>query len=213
MKTRIVLSGLTALAMTLVVAGTASAATLTNQLDIGSQGSDVIALQQYLAQYPNIYPQGLVTGYYGSLTAQAVANWQQANGLPSVGRVGPLTLAALNTAMASFVSTDNLTSTGSLSLANVSAPVMSPEAVATTSTSATISWTTDKPAHDRVMYGTVWPFLYATAPSTSNPSFGTTANVTITGLQPNTLYYYVRESVDAFGNVQWTVVHTFTTAS
>ena len=57
----------------------ASAATLTRQLEVGSRGQDVSDLQAFLAKDSTIYPQGLVTGYFGSMTQTAVSNFQTRN--------------------------------------------------------------------------------------------------------------------------------------
>lgn len=200
-KTFSIAALLTGIALTTGMAF-AQTTTLSRQLNIGATGSDVSSLQQFLAQSPSIYPEGLVTGYYGSLTAAAVTRWQTAHGIDAVGRVGPLTLAAINAQMNGGVSTGGN---------DVSAPTIYPETVSTSSNSATISWTTSEGARDRVMYGTTWPFLYSTAPSVSSPGFGSTANITIPGLQPHTTYYYVLESIDASGNIMWTVAKPLTT--
>jgi peptidoglycan hydrolase-like protein with peptidoglycan-binding domain len=45
-------------------------------LTIGSSGAQVSALQQFLAADPAIYPEGLVTGYFGPLTQAAVMRYQ-----------------------------------------------------------------------------------------------------------------------------------------
>ncbi|OGZ42354.1 MAG: hypothetical protein A2718_02205 [Candidatus Ryanbacteria bacterium RIFCSPHIGHO2_01_FULL_44_130] len=66
------------------------------ELDEGMSGDDVSTLQQFLAQDPELYPEGLITGYYGSLTTDAVRRFQTRYGLSQVGRVGPQTLAKLN---------------------------------------------------------------------------------------------------------------------
>src|SRR6185436_15994829 len=75
--------------------------TLNRELQKGMSGSDVSALQTFLAQDNTIYPQGLVTGYFGPLTFSAVSNFQSRNGIATVGRVGPITLAEINRQMAS----------------------------------------------------------------------------------------------------------------
>lgn len=62
----------------------------------GLTGEDVKALQTFLSQFPDIYPEGLVTGYYGALTESAVKKWQEKQGIESVGVVGPKTLARIN---------------------------------------------------------------------------------------------------------------------
>lgn len=76
---------------------------LTRSLQMGSRGSDVSKLQEFLAQDPTVYPEGLVTGYFGTLTQNAVQRWQAihgvaAGGTPSTtgyGVVGPKTRAAI----------------------------------------------------------------------------------------------------------------------
>lgn len=69
----------------------------------GMSGDDVTALQQFLAQDPSIYPDGTVSGYFGSLTEAAVQRWQAKNNIVSSGTpsstgygvVGPRTAAAI----------------------------------------------------------------------------------------------------------------------
>jgi peptidoglycan hydrolase-like protein with peptidoglycan-binding domain len=62
----------------------------------GMSGDDVAALQALLASDPDTYPEGLVTGFYGGLTANAVKNFQKKHGIEAVGFVGPKTLQKLN---------------------------------------------------------------------------------------------------------------------
>ena len=183
-------------------------AQIASTLSLGSSGSDVTELQQFLAQDASIYPEGLVTGYYGTLTQAAVEKYQCANGIvctgtassTGYGSVGPQTRASINAKIS-----PNGTAGGGGSPYDVSAPIMSSVSIATTSTSATFTWTTNEPAKSRIMYGTTWPFLYASAPSVSDPNMDTTQTVTVNGLSPNTTYWFVRESVDASGNVMWTL--------
>lgn len=76
---------------------------LARNLSVGSEGADVSRLQEFLARDPSVYPQGLVTGYYGSLTLAAVQRWQAKHGIVSSGTpqttgygvVGPRTRAAM----------------------------------------------------------------------------------------------------------------------
>ncbi|HEX5774942.1 MAG TPA: peptidoglycan-binding protein [Candidatus Paceibacterota bacterium] len=68
-------------------------------------GSAVTRLQAMLAQDPNIYPEGSVTGYFGPLTDRAVKAFQVKHGIASAGSqgyglVGPLTTKALLAACA-----------------------------------------------------------------------------------------------------------------
>lgn len=60
--------------------------TILRQLSQGSNGGDVMSLQVYLGVSQ--------TGYFGPLTASAVAKFQANEGLSSVGIVGPQTRAA-----------------------------------------------------------------------------------------------------------------------
>ena len=66
------------------------------QLRQGDSGPDVQRLQQLLASDNEVYPEGLVTGYFGPLTKSAVARLQARMGLPTVGNVGPQTLSRVN---------------------------------------------------------------------------------------------------------------------
>jgi peptidoglycan hydrolase-like protein with peptidoglycan-binding domain len=45
---------------------------INSQLDPGEKNSDVTSLQTYLKDSPDLYPSGLVTGYFGNLTTAAV---------------------------------------------------------------------------------------------------------------------------------------------
>ena len=84
------------------------AATFTRPLVVGSQGSDVTALQQILNS------QGFLsttpTGYFGALTAKALAAFQTAHSIDPLGGVGPLTRTLLNT----LVSSNNPSTTASV---------------------------------------------------------------------------------------------------
>ena len=148
-----------------------------------------------------------MTGFYGPLTQAAVERLQCRMGIvcggtvatTGYGRFGPRTLAVLNA------------SSGIGGADDESAPIMSSEAVATTSTGATITWTTNEPAHSRVMWSTSFPFIYASAPFVADANMDTTQVVSINGLLPGTTYFYVRESTDIQGNVMLTTVKTFRT--
>lgn len=193
------------LAIVFILPYQANAALLTQQLDLGDSNQDVSSLQAFLATNSSIYPEGLVTGYFGQLTFRAVARYQAANGLPSVGRVGPQTLSLINSQMAGGGGG------GGSTTGDISAPIIYPENVKIATTTATISWTTNEAARSRVMYGTSWPFLFSTAPSISANGYGSTASITLGGLQSKATYHYVLESIDASGNVSWTTHRTITT--
>ena len=62
----------------------------------GSSVGEVRRLQEFLKTMPEIYPEGLVTGYFGILTERAVKKLQTKYGLETVGIVGPKTRKILN---------------------------------------------------------------------------------------------------------------------
>lgn len=75
---------------------------LTKGLTIGSKGNEVTVLQNFLrAQGKDIYPEALVTGYFGPATRRAVQRFQIKFGLAKsgdrgYGYVGPKTRAMIN---------------------------------------------------------------------------------------------------------------------
>ncbi len=193
----------------------ARADTLNRQLEVGVSGSDVSALQTFLAADPAFYPEGLVTGYFGQLTKAAVARFQSHNGISPVGRVGPATLPVLNLQMANMgVSGDS------------AAPIITSLNVSKNSNSATISWTTNDLARGKVYYSTSPIRLNNTFDQTGvnfvEPSVsGTLAQydgvartsqvVGISGLTPNTNYFYLVEVLDSSNNTSITSPASFYT--
>jgi peptidoglycan hydrolase-like protein with peptidoglycan-binding domain len=178
----------------------ASAATLSVQLDPGMSGADVSALQTFLAKDSTIYPEGLVTGFFGSLTEAAVKRYQTEFGISAVGRVGPATLASINGNSGTGGSDD------------VSAPITTSINISAGSNSAVVAWTSNEQVFGRVMYGTGSQFVYASSPSASGQSgFNTLQTVTLNGLLSHTTYYYVLESTDVAGNLTWTIDRSFMT--
>lgn len=72
----------------------------TKALYRGVAGDQVQTLQEFLKQFPDIYPEGFVTGYFGVLTQSAVVRFQTKEGISAVGMVGPITRARLNELLA-----------------------------------------------------------------------------------------------------------------
>ncbi|HUO56303.1 MAG TPA: PKD domain-containing protein [Candidatus Paceibacterota bacterium] len=118
-----------------------SCPTITRSLKIGSTGTDVAQLQEFLAQDRSIYPSGLVTGYFGPLTQAAVQAWQTRHNIVSSGTpattgfgvVGPRTSAAIALAC-STVSTGTNTSQlpeigGAIQVTPTSGPALLPVTV------------------------------------------------------------------------------------
>lgn len=69
---------------------------LARRLSLGMSGDDIKLLQEFLATDPDIYPEGLVTGYFGRLTKAAVTRFQAKMGVEQVGQVGPKTFSKIN---------------------------------------------------------------------------------------------------------------------
>ena len=72
---------------------------LIRSLRQGMGGDDVRALQAILAADTSIYPEGMITGFYGQLTSEAVKKFQKKYGIEMLGFVGPKTLKKLNEEM------------------------------------------------------------------------------------------------------------------
>ncbi len=68
-----------------------------SDLYFGMNSNQVSCLQQYLKSLGSeIYPEGLVTGYFGSLTQAAVKRYQASQSIITTGYFGPLTRTAVN---------------------------------------------------------------------------------------------------------------------
>lgn len=177
--------------------------TINSQLELGEKNNDVTNLQSFFKDNSSIYPEGLVTGYYGGLTKNAVIRFQAQNNLDQVGRVGPLTRDKIN----------NLISSGGWTMADVSGPAFYNVIKSQTSSSATFTFTTDERTSVRVAYNTssqmfnegdiysngFGPIGGYSVSDTSGMS--TSHSVTVPNLNSNTTYYYTVIATDAAGNV------------
>ncbi|MDE1925550.1 MAG: peptidoglycan-binding protein, partial [Patescibacteria group bacterium] len=65
-------------------------------LRLGDKGDGVKLLQTMLAADPSVYPQGIISGFFGPMTAEALKLYQQKHGLERVGFIGPKTLHDLD---------------------------------------------------------------------------------------------------------------------
>lgn len=177
----------------------------TTQMDVGSTGSEVTKLQTFLAGNKAIYPEGLITGYYGPLTEAAVMRFQGTYGISRVGRVGPQTLAQLNSL---------LSNTGGFGDNN--APIISGVVLNRNANSVSIQWNTNENTRDKIYYDSKpLTFFETSAPKTEPVILGqfvsdTTLSssnfhsINIPSLIPGATYYYMIQSVDAAGNVSVT---------
>ncbi len=194
-------AGLTALSLITVLGFAApfAHAAMMSQMDFGSQGADVTSLQTYLSTNPSLYPSGLVTGYFGPLTQAGVERFQTAqsivsSGSPSTtgyGRVGPQTLARLNTLMGSVAQDSGMP-----------VPVLSNSFAQYTNTTATITWSSDEQTTGQVNWDTQPIIANEESASGQTPytsgtltldsgGFQTSHSVSLANLQPNTTYYYM----------------------
>lgn len=78
----------------------------TKGLAYGSTGEDVRKLQEILAKDTEVYPEGLITGFFGLKTEKAVMKFQikygiAKNGVPGFGTIGPNTRIKLNQMLSS----------------------------------------------------------------------------------------------------------------
>ncbi|TAK57733.1 hypothetical protein EPO17_01250 [Patescibacteria group bacterium] len=186
--------------------------TVDSTLSIGMNGQQVRNLQRLLAADPLVYPEGLVTGYFGPLTRKAVVNFQIGYDLPPVGAVGPLTKATLNTVV------------NNQHLVDVSAPQINTVTVSnTSSTAVSVAWTTNEVARGKVFFSTapisivefdkakVEPFISGEVVSDS--AFGVIKSMALPNLLANRTYYYVIVAIDAEGNVSITRPALFSTGN
>lgn len=199
---------------------------LTTQMDLGARGTNVTSLQTFLALDNSIYPQGLITGYFGTLTASAVSNFQARNGLAAVGRVGPATLALINNQMVSGgmsgAGMNGGTVDGYGRTGDISAPTISNIVINTSNNGATISWNTNEMAKGMIYYSTTMLTTYENPHTVdvsgssvmTDSALRTAQSVSLnSSLQSNTTYYYLIYVTDAYGNVSITLPATFQTTS
>jgi len=79
--------------------------TFTRNLTLGTQGSDVAALQQFLVTN-GFLKVSTSTNYFGSLTKTALSAWQASVGIyPSSGFLGPLSIKKINAAATTTIVT------------------------------------------------------------------------------------------------------------
>lgn len=106
-------------------------------------------------------------------------------------------------ATAAFTNTSNSVSTSTASSSMISAVQAVP-----TGTEAAISWMSSTPGTSQVVYGTTTNYgTYSALDTTLNTNHA----MTLSALQPNTLYHFIVMSMDSNYNATSSVDHTFTT--
>ncbi|PIQ68030.1 MAG: hypothetical protein COV91_06280 [Candidatus Taylorbacteria bacterium CG11_big_fil_rev_8_21_14_0_20_46_11] len=222
---KLLLKGTVMATLTFSLVGIQSASALiTSQLDLGDRGSEVTELQTYLSTDAQLYPSGLVTGYFGQLTKAGVERFQSAQGIVSsgtsattgYGRVGPRTQVALNA---------RLSGGGSFG-GDVYAPVLRALSVVADTNGASVSWTASESSMGKVYYSTS-PIIIGNTFDASGVFSGepivsgtlaqydgvarTSHTVNINNLARNTTYYYLVVVFDASKNSSFTLPASFNT--
>ncbi|MEK7192470.1 MAG: fibronectin type III domain-containing protein [Patescibacteria group bacterium] len=179
-------------------------------LRLGLKGPDVGALQKFLARDKEIYPEGLITGYFGKLTEMAVKRWQSNYKIEPVGMVGPKTRAKLKEILEAQPPA-SATPTEKVQLPqDTVAPVVDEESIrvtSITSTSAIISWNTDELSDSAVRFTDDAPCKTSIttdfcAVYSASDSVKTTIGhrIVVSGLLYQTAYYFNVNSTDTAGN-------------
>ncbi len=133
----------------------------TKTLVRGMAGDEVKKLQEFLKQFPDVYPEGLVTGYYGQLTETAVKKLQEKEGIEAVGAVGPRTLSKLNELVTTGAGTSGVIPPGLLTAPGIQTKIT------TTTTNFTFPTSTASTSTTVVATSTVATTTYYSATTTS----------------------------------------------
>ena len=189
--------------------------TLSTTMRIGSRGADVTNLQTFLSTDASIYPESLVTGYFGTLTKAGVIRLQTRHSLSADGIVGPITRQTINGLILGGGGVTSaapmITGVGNTSTVNSDS----------NSSNATISWQTNVSSRGKVFYSSTPLAFNETSDATSEPfisgtsvvdgTFNTGKTLTLNNLSRNTTYYYMILAADGSGNVSVTWPSTFRT--
>jgi len=213
---------------------------LMRNLKPGMSGDDVKTLQEFLSTDPSIYPEGLISGYFGKMTEKAVKKLQKKLCISQVGQVGPQTMRRINELLeegagesgehsanaedGKHVPKGLLTAPGiQKKLCATSNATTTPDTIApiitnliatgTTATATQIKWTTNEKANGKIWYGATTSITTATPTAmVSLNEYDLSHVLTLSGLTPTTTYYYIAVSADKAGNATTSVQQSFTTA-
>lgn len=204
---------------------------LVRNLKVGMSGDDIKTLQELLATDSDIYPEGLITGYYGKMTEKAVKMLQKKLCIDQVGQVGPQTMRRINELLEegagkSYGGEGGHVPAGLLRASGIQKKLCAtttPDTIApiitnliatgTTATTVRIKWTTNEKANSKVWYGATTSITTATPTAmVSSNEYELSHTITLSGLTATTTYYYVAVSADKAGNATTSVQQSFTTA-
>ena len=153
---------------------------LINQLRIGMTSEEVKRLQEILATDPEVYPEGLITGYFGRLTEKAVKMFQKKVCLEQVGLVGPKTLAKINELLTEGAGSSGKVPPGLLIAPGIQKKLCTTSTTTTTTTIPPTTTTTTIPATTTTTTTTVPPTTTTTSTTTTTTTTTTTEPPTTT---------------------------------
>ncbi|MDO8435761.1 MAG: peptidoglycan-binding protein [bacterium] len=194
-------------------------------LRMGMSGDDIKSLQELLATDSDVYPEKLITGYFGKMTERAIKKLQRKLCLEEVGSVGPKTMARINELLEEGAGSSGKIPPGLLtapgiqkklcgtSTPDTTAPVISDiTATSTTATTTQIQWLTDEKANSKVWYGISTPVDTTTSTAMISSSDNVlNHSITLSDLTASTTYYYVIASTDKSDNTATATEKSFTT--
>ncbi len=142
---------------------------LTKSLKRGERGDEVRKLQEFLSQFPEVYPIGLITGFYGPATEAAVRKLQARHGIEQVGTIGPKTLQKINELI-----TEGAGRSGVIPPGLLRTRILSPAADGTSTAPSVISTATQVVSAQTATASTSTPSITATSSQPlSVPGLGT----------------------------------------
>jgi hypothetical protein len=196
----------------------------------GLSSEEVESLQVFLSQYPDIYPEGLITGYFGALTEKAVKKFQKKYGEDNDGVVGPKTRQMLNLRILELLNEGagksgkippgllhapgiwKKIATSTPPILDTIPPVISGiSATSTTATTTSIIWTTNELTDSLVSYATSSPITPENKTDVSDSNYVTNHDIDLIDLTASTTYYYMITSKDSSNNTATSTEYSFTT--
>lgn len=173
----------------------------TSTLKYGSKGSNVKALQAFMASNNDIYPGGSQDGSFGPATKAGVIQFQLAYNLTPDGIVGGGTRGVINNLISNGTNLDTF------------APAINNLSVLPVGRNVNISFTSDEPVMSIVYYDTnnlTWrdwderemslKVPEITGTRNTDLAFSNTKQFTLSNLSPNTVYHYTVLVKDRSGN-------------
>jgi len=135
------------------------------------------------------------------------SNWTDYNGQNITPEAGVWQFKVNATGNENY--TDNSSLAFTVTVEDVTAPIISNISSAPSTSTATITWTTDTPSNSTVWYNTSSEYL---GNNQTDTALVTSHSITLTGLSSSTTYYYNITSCDE-GGCNTTGVYNFTTSS